>query len=323
MVDIHHIAADGISMKILVREFMALYNGQELPELRIQYKDFSQWQNNPARSRHLEEQEKYWLKEFAGEIPVLDLPLDFVRPAVKSVAGSAVVFEIGSTETTALRTLALDEGVTLYMVLLTLYYILLARISRQQDIVIGTSIAGREHTDLEPLIGMFINTLALRNKPEPGKTFKTFFREVSKNTLEAFKNQDYPFEDLVEKTAPGRDASKNPLFDVRFSFHNESETEGIAEIEIPGLTLKPHQQANLTSKSDITLHGTEIGNRLLFSFEYCTKLFKESTMQLLVKYFKEITAGVIKNINIKLKDIEVSHDLISVEPGISPIDLEF
>ena len=155
--DMHHIISDGISVSVLIREFTDLYEGASLPELRIQYKDFAVWQNERLQSEDLKRQEAYWLDAFAGEIPVLDWPTDYVRPPVQSFDGDRVTFDTGKELMQELHKLAAESGTTLYMVLLAAYNVLMAKYSGQEDIIIGSPIAGRPHADVERTIGMFVN----------------------------------------------------------------------------------------------------------------------------------------------------------------------
>ena len=170
-VDKHHIVTDGVSHQIFLKEIAALYAGIQLSQPQLQYKDYAEWQNNPRQQAALEKQQKYWLEQFDDEVPVLNLPADFPRPAMQSFAGNTFGFEMGMEETKALKNLSVKEEVTLYTVLLALFNVLLAKLSGQEDIVIGTPTAGRRHADLEQIIGMFVNTLALRNFPVGRKTF--------------------------------------------------------------------------------------------------------------------------------------------------------
>ncbi|MDQ1352204.1 MAG: tyrocidine synthetase, partial [Acidobacteriota bacterium] len=220
MVDMHHIISDGVSVEIMINDFIALYRGAELPAVRVQYKDYAEWQRREKQAEHLLEQEEYWKKEFAGEIPVLELPTDYRRPEVQSFEGNSLNFEMGREIAGALKTLALEAGSTLYMALIALYSTFLTKISGLEDIVIGTPVAGRRHADLEKIIGMFVNTLALRNYPSGEKKFIDFLKEVKKKTLDALENQDYQYEDLVEELAITRDAGRNPLFDALLVLQN-------------------------------------------------------------------------------------------------------
>ncbi|MDQ1350574.1 MAG: hypothetical protein QG657_876, partial [Acidobacteriota bacterium] len=258
MTDMHHIISDGVSVQVLVRDFGALFAGIELEPLRLQYKDFSQWQNNEKEQAAIKQQGIYWREQLDGEIPLLNLPIDFPRPAVQSFAGNETRFEISPDVTAALINLALENGTTLYMVLLSIYNVLLAKLSGQEDIIVGTAVAGRKHADLEQIIGMFVNTLPLRNFPDGDRTFTDFLAEVKQRTLDAFANQDYPYEALVEELAPERDAGRNPLFDVVFALQNTARLE----LNIPGLELEAYEDENIMpiSKFDLTLQAIETGN---------------------------------------------------------------
>ncbi|MCP4158385.1 MAG: amino acid adenylation domain-containing protein, partial [bacterium] len=235
LVDTHHTIADGISRRILTGEFMNLYAGKELLPLKLHYKDYSEWQNQTKEKERAKKQETYWLKQFEGEIPVLNLPTDYPRPAIRTFEGKKLFFRLDEGETDALKSIALAHGATLYMVLLTLFNSFLSKLSGQEDIIIGTPTAGRGHVDLGDIIGMFVNTLGLRNQPHGDKTYEEFLDHVKETTLNAFDNQDYQFEELVETLDISRDASRNPLFDVMFLLQNME----LTKIEIPGLKLKP------------------------------------------------------------------------------------
>ena len=163
--DMHHIISDGVSIKNLIEEFVSLYEGKELPALRVQYKDYAAWQLADMQSERMKQQEAYWLDVFSGEVPVLDMPTDYGRPAARSFEGGQIEFVIGPELTEQLKGLAVKSESTLYMVLLAAYTTMLAKYSGQEDIVVGSPIAGRTHSDLESLIGMFVGTLAIRTKP--------------------------------------------------------------------------------------------------------------------------------------------------------------
>jgi amino acid adenylation domain-containing protein/non-ribosomal peptide synthase protein (TIGR01720 family) len=301
MFDLHHIISDGVSHSILIKDFMALYKREETSPLRIHYKDFSEWRNKEDQKNALEEQKKYWLREFEGEIPVLNIHTDYPRPSVQSFEGNRINFEIDEEKTKALNNLAAAQGTTLYTVLLAAFNLLLAKISGQEDIVIGTPVAGRRHADLEEIIGMFVNTLALRSYPKGEGIFINFLQHVKKNTLEAFENQEYPFEDIVEHVSVNRDVSRNPLFDVMLVLQNMD----FPKVKIPGLELFPYQYKKRISKFDLTLHSTEAGEKLLLAFEYCTKLFKKETIERFIAYFRKIVTSILIEPRIKISDIEI------------------
>ncbi|MCI3198126.1 hypothetical protein GXP75_21260, partial [Bacillus sp. HU-1818] len=167
----------------LIREFGELYAGRKLEPLRIQYKDYAVWQQDFKKGDTYQKQESYWLKQLGGELPVLELPADKPRPAVRSFAGDKISFTLDEEVTSGLNRLARENGSTLYMVLLAAYSALLARLSGQEEIVVGSPIAGRPHEDLEPVLGMFVNTLALRTRPEGGKGFTDYLQEVRQTAL--------------------------------------------------------------------------------------------------------------------------------------------
>jgi amino acid adenylation domain-containing protein len=303
MIDMHHIISDGTSMKVLVKDFMAMYGGKELSPLGIQYKDFSEWQNSKKQKEWIKQQKTYWQNQFENEIPVLNLPTDYSRPVIQHFQGSALHFELDAVHTRELNNYALEQGVTLYMVLLSLYMVFLGKLSSQDDIVVGTPVAGRKHADLEPIIGMFVNTLALRNFPHRQKIFNQFLREIKERTLQAFTHQDYPYEDLVEAVAVNRDPSRNPLFDTMFAMQNIDALQ--LEGEIPGLKLKQYDYETRIAKFDISLYAVESGKNLNFSMEYNTSLFKKETIRRFIGYLNKITSTVLENRDIRIYEIDI------------------
>ncbi len=308
MIDIFHIVTDGTSQVILTKEFMALYAGEELPLLKLKYKDYSEKQQRDAVKEALERQEKFWLQEFSGEIPTLNLPTDYIRPSIQSFEGSRSRFELDEEKTALLNALAQSEGATIFMIILAVLNLFLSKVSGQEDILVGIPIAGRRHPDLEKIIGMFVNTLALRNYPSGEKTFASFLSEVREMTLKAFENQDYQFEDLVEKIVMQRDLSRNPLFDVMFTFQNMLELSAPADVpeeEMGGVKIKPYDLKNRTSKFDLMLNAVEGGGKLFFLVEYCTKLFREETISGFIRYFKQAVSSVLKKPGTRISEIEI------------------
>ncbi|NIM16723.1 MAG: amino acid adenylation domain-containing protein [Candidatus Aminicenantes bacterium] len=320
MVDMHHIVTDGSSMEILVKEFMLLYKGIELPPLNIQYKDYAVWQNSESWREVIMSQEEYWMEEFKNDPPLMDISTDFPRPRGKSFEGNSLEFEIGKEETIKLRVLANRIDATLYIVMLSLFYIFLSKLSGEEDIVVGTPLEGRNHGDLGSVIGMFVNTLVLRNYPVGEKTFYEFLREIKDRVLRAFENQDYQFEDLVERLGIKRDSSRNPLFDVLFAFQNlDEQIEDVSRekmVESFDFGFKPIQ-------FDLILTGVEEGEKLSFIFEYCTKLFEKRTIERYIAYFKDIISTILENNNIKLADITIIRHLSSARAYIPEMAINF
>ncbi|WP_432401626.1 amino acid adenylation domain-containing protein [Wukongibacter sp. M2B1] len=301
MIDMHHIISDGVSTGIVIREFTELYEGRSLPELKIQYKDFSHWQNQLFTSDVIKNQENYWMSMFKGEIPVLDMPLDFQRPPLQSFEGDTIEFRGGKELAQSLKQLTSQTGSTLYMVLLAAYNVLLYKYTRQEDIIVGSPIAGRPHDQLQNIVGMFVNTLAMRNYTRGEKTFEALLKEVKENALKAYENQDYPFEELVDKLNLKRDMSRNPLFDTMFTMQNTDSGES----EVQDLNFNPWEMEERVSKFDISLDALEEKEGILFSLEYCTRLFTKETMERIAKHFINILEVIAENPSVKISEINM------------------
>ncbi|MGO4879184.1 amino acid adenylation domain-containing protein [Pedobacter psychrotolerans] len=301
MMDIHHIITDGVSSGILIRDFMALYNQEHLPDLRLQYKDYSEWQQGETQKNEILVQKDFWLAEFSEPFSALELPYDFSRPMVKNNTGNSIRFEINEPLTASLKSFAESEKVTLFMVMLSAYTILLSKLGNQEDIVVGVPVSGRPHAELEMMMGMFINTLPLRNYPSGEKVYREYLQELKSRTLSSFDHQSYPYESLLDELKVVRDLSHNPLFDVMFSYEN---FESI-DLQIPGLQLKSHSLNHPISKFDLTLMVNEKNDKLYLTLEYSTELFAEKTITRFIDYFKNIVSGIIANPEKCLSEIEM------------------
>ncbi|MCK4258836.1 MAG: amino acid adenylation domain-containing protein [Halanaerobiales bacterium] len=310
--DMHHIISDGVSTGILIDEFSKLYKGENLPELRVQYKDYSVWQWKMLKTDELKKQEEYWLAWFKGEVPVLKLPTDYLRPEVQSFEGKSIDFKIDEELAEQIRDFSRENDVTLYMVLLAAYNVLLYKYAGQKDILIGSPVAGRIHADSENIIGMFVNTLVMRNHPDETKTFYQLLLGVKENALKAYENQDYPFDDLVEKLDLRRELNRNPLFDTMFAYQNMN----IKEIQIGDLKLYPYHFEHRIAKFDLFLTIVESGKTMDLILEYSTALFKQSTVQKMAERYIEILEQIIENRNILLKDVNIAHKLISLKVNV-------
>jgi fengycin family lipopeptide synthetase D len=314
----HHIISDAASHEILVKDFMSLREGKELPVLRLQYKDYSQWQNSERHPAVRQRQEDYWLKAFSGKLPVLNLPSDYPRPPVQSFEGDIYYFKVAGEETASLRKLASKQGATMQIILLAIFYILIARISGQEDIIIGTSVIGRRHPDLENIPGVFTNTLALRNHPSGEKTFLEFLKEVKESSLNAYENQDYPFENLVKKVAPDRDISRNPLFDIMFEIRENPEKDaGLPEQPAREPDIPAYQQGDITAKFDLDWIGFESEQDLSFSVTYCSKLFARESIELMADEFLTLIGSVINNTQSRIKDLDYT---ASIEKELNKVE---
>jgi hypothetical protein len=322
LVDLHHIIADGISMDLIIKDFSALYYHHEQPSLRLQYRDFARWENSKDR-REMKKQEAYWLKIFAGENLPLKLPADYSEPAAKSYEANAFNFEIGEKQTRAIQAIMKNNNATMYMVLLTLYNILLAKLSDREDIVVGTPVSGRGHPDLNDIVGMLVNTLALKNIINLKSNFRETLKQIKQNYLDAFDNQDLQFDDLVDKLALPRTGSNHPLFNVVFSHRDQPDREIHREITE---VLRPdnlNKYIKLQSEVDMMWLTTRIGNRILFHIEYDSRLFKEETIARFVDYFEVIVSDVIEDEQVRLNAIILPHDLLTAEANIQDAGFKF
>ena len=304
LLDTHHIISDGVSEGILKNEFARLYNGEELPELRLNYKDYSEWQNRLAASGQLKSQEEYWMNSFEAEIPVLDLPIDYPRPGEQEFEGDILTFFLEKEMTLRLNQLVKDTGATLFIGLLAMYNVLLHKYTRQEDIVVGSIVAGRDRADMENIVGFFAKTLPLRNYPAADKPFSLFLNEVKDNTLKAFQNQEYSFSQLVEKLALKKDRTRNPVFDTAFILQDTRLTlaekkEGAVDFKSTFLAYE-----NKTARFDLTLEAIEFKDEIIFAFQYRTRLFKPETIQLMKERFLVLVENILNNREAKLKDLD-------------------
>ncbi|WP_313563640.1 amino acid adenylation domain-containing protein, partial [Ruminiclostridium cellobioparum] len=304
--DMHHIVCDGLSVDILMNEFIELYKGKNLDELRIQYKDFAVWQNKLFETDLIQQQEKYWLNMFSDEIPSLNMPLDYPRPLVQSFEGNTIRFEAGKELTNGLKRVAEGSRTTLYVLLLAIYNILLSKYSSQDEIIVGSPTAGRPHSDAENMIGMFVNTLALKNCVSGEMRFTEFLYSVKDNVLNAFDNQDVQFEKLLDLLNVYRDLGRNPLFDVVFQLRNFEPRE--KEKEIGDMRVYPFGFDNNTAKFDISLSAYEGAENIFFSMDYCIKLFKEETIQNMIKHFINIMKQVVERPDNRISEIQLVTD---------------
>nr|AXN93627.1 PuwA [Symplocastrum muelleri NIVA-CYA 644] len=294
---IHHIVADGWSMGILIQELSALYpafcagSPSPLPELPIQYADFSVWQRQWLSGKVLETKLNYWRQKLAGATPLLELPTDRLRPTVETFRGGCLPFNFNSSLTQELVTLSQQLGTTLFMTLQAAFVTLLYRYSDQEDILIGTPIANRNRTEIEPLIGFFVNTLVLRNNLKGNPTFKELLAQVRQVALEAYEHQDVPFEQIVEALQPERSLDHNPLFQVMFVLQNAPQ----GNLELPGLTLIPWDAGTVTAKRDLTLTLVEDEQALMGSWEYNSDLFDETTILQMADHFETLLSAIVAN----------------------------
>jgi amino acid adenylation domain-containing protein len=303
LVTLHHICSDGWSLVLFFQELSALYGalsqGQKSPldELSIQYADYASWQREWLQGDVLNKQLSYWKEKLAGELPILDLPTDRARPAVQTYPGARVSLTLSEHLTSSLITLSRRQGATLFMTLLAAFKVLLYRHTGQDDIIVGSPIANRPQTETEKLIGYFLNNLALRTDLSGNPSFKELLARVRRTALDAYANQDVPFERLIEELKPQRDLSRTTIFQVYFNLFNFAD-----EIKVPGSTTRglsffeawSESDENL-SKFDLTLYAGVDEGQLKLAFVYNTDLFDEASINELLQNFRVLLETVVEH----------------------------
>jgi len=292
--NLHHIIADGWSMGVFVREFAEFYYalsaGKDAGKapLAIQYVDYVAWQNEQLASGALDKQEQYWLNTLSKPLPVLELPLDSDRPAQQTYEGRSLRWHLDTDLLKRAHALAKQEDASLFMVLLAAYNLLLHRLTGDEDIIVGTPIAGRTNSLLEPLIGHFVNTLAIRTRFDGPSNFRDLLKQVKERSMEAFENQSYPFDLLTEKINPERDLSRSPIFSAMFTLHNSP-----LDLRFPGLEVSIDEFERGTSKFDMELVVVENEQGLDLTFEYNTGLLREETVSNWAQQFEMLLTAVL------------------------------
>jgi acyl carrier protein len=288
VLDMHHFISDGVSYTIFLKEFTALYKGEELEEQALQYRDYSVWQTSEIYQQAVARERSWWLQQFNGGVTMLDLPLDYSRPAVFNYTGNVIDFLLSEGDVSSLRKIAEEDGATLFMGLLSIYSILLGKLTGQEDVVIGTPASGRNHADLESIMGVFMNTLVIRTRPYGAISYREFLKQLKSNTLAVFDQQAYPYELLIKDLNMERDTSRNPLFDVFITYDSLQET-----LELPGLTLSPFHTRSTATQFDLTLNANERNGGISLNFVYSTGLFKQETIERFIGYFQQIVSAII------------------------------
>jgi len=290
LLDTHHIVFDGMSMSVFADEFSRLYSGGLLEPVGRQYKDYSEW----ILKRDMELYKKYWMEIFEGDIPVLDMTYDYQCDAMNSEDGGVCSYVISELLTSEIKKAAVNWDVTEYMLLLSAVMIVLSRYSRQDDIVVGTPTAGRTHRDTENMLGMFVNTIALRAHPSAGKKYSEFLSEIKDICIKSYENQDYPFEELVDNLGLGCKKNQNPLFDVMFVLQNNEKPC----FDFSGIIGEMCEISNNIAKFDLTFNFSYNENQnYVLSCEYKTSRFDKASIEKLIEHTVSI-----------LEEICVSYD---------------
>lgn len=302
--DVHHIIMDGSSLRILINELINLYNGKSIKfDSTIQYKDYSEWQNALLESPLIIKQKEYWMKKLQGELPILNIRTDYHRGVFQSFEGNTLFYKIEKRTYDDLCTLSSNYNVSMYTLLISGLAILLSKYSGQNDILIGSPVAGRNNINLKKAIGVFINTVVIRANPQKDLTLKEFIKSVSNTVNEALENQDYPFENLLNNLELSREMGRNPIFDICLIYQNMS----FQKNDFQGTKSSVLKLDTGVSKFDITFkfEPDEKTNSLMLSVEYSTKLFCINTIENMVKHYLYILNIISSCQNSKLKDIKL------------------
>ena len=297
MLTMHHIVSDGWSSRVMMREVGSLYESfvqghpSPLGELQTQYVDYAAWQKDWLNGEVLQRQVNYWKQQLTGAPEVLDLPTDKPRPALRSYLGARQLLRVPIDVTESLERLSRRQGVTLYMVLLSAFKTLLYRYSGQNDILVGSAVAGRTRLEIEPLIGFFVNTLVLRTELNAESTFEELLEQMREIVLQAHAHQELPFEKLVEELQPERSLSHAPLFQVMVTLDN---TPG-ARLELPGLRMQMLTSDSTTAKFDLTLGLTQTEDGMVGSIQYNRDLFEAVTIQRMVIHYQHLLREVVND----------------------------
>jgi amino acid adenylation domain-containing protein len=294
----HHIVSDAWSLGVLVREVVALYSAfaakqpDPLPPLSIQYGDYAAWQREWLSGDALDKQIEFWRQHLGGAPALLELPTDRPRPPVQSFAGGTYSFMLPADLVQGLHELSQRHETTLFMTLLSAWAVLLGRLSGQSDVVIGTPVANRQHVDVEPLIGFFVNTLALRVRLEDGSDTAALLARVKQDFLEAYNYQDVPFEQIVEALQPQRNLSHSPVFQVMLSLDNTPRQQALA---LPDMVVEPVAAATATAHFDLSLSLSGSGDALAANLDYASDLFDAGTIERWAGHFQMLLRAMVRD----------------------------
>lgn len=305
----HHIISDGISLDILVRDFLTVYDAcsqnkqNPLSPLRIHYKDYAAWHNAQISDDNVKNHSDYWKKQLGGELPLLQLPVSFPRPEIRTTHGKVISWSLDNTTAEGLREMAASNTSSLFIVIQATLIALLYRYTRQTDIIIGSPVSGRDHADLADQIGYYLNTLALRTRFEADDSFQMLHKRVKDITAKAFEHQMYPFDLIVSDLELKWDRSRNTLFDVGFNLNRREDLQpdasnAFSAIEVSGLNIE-----FATAKADMWFNANESKDGMWFTIEYNTDLFSHAFMEALVRDYQLLLKKIIENPAIQLNEL--------------------
>lgn len=313
--DLHHIICDGTSIQIMISDLSKIYNGQQLIPLELTYKDYAAWQVEKEKKQNYREHEAYWLEEFRTPPEILKFPADYIRPEIRSDEGAIYNFIIPKTVQELLHKAAKETGNTLFMLMLGALNITLSKYCHQEEITVGTAVAGRTNPSLESLVGAFINTLALKSKVDNRQYLDAYMAEVKETVLNAFEHQEYPFDELVEKVGVAQDASRAPFIEVLFLLQNMKNERLVlkdADIEV-------HSYKKITTKFDLSFEAVETEEGIRVKVEYSNVILKESTVRRFAEYWIHMMEQITQYPNKQIQEFYLYEE--EMEDGFSERDL--
>ena len=311
IVVMHHIVCDGWSTEVLLKDLVSLYRSYgaagaaALEELPLQYADFAHWQQQWLTGTPAAQQLAYWRNRLHAA-PPLQLPTDRVRPAVQSHRGASLPVMVDAALSGALRAFAIQQGLTLFMLLYAAWAILLSRLSGQEDISVGAPVAGRQRSELHPLVGLFVNTLVLRAHVQGELTLDAFLQQVKELTLGAYTHQDLPFEKVVEALQPQRTLSHHPLFQVAFAWQS-TPRQGL---ELPGLTVRREPARDEPAMFDLLLTLAEEGREITGALNFATTLFNPATVERWIDSYLTLLREITGDTQRRLCDLRLLPDAL-------------
>lgn len=313
LLDTHHIVSDNASLRIMLTEIALLYQGVKLPALKLQSKDYAVWQQKFIKTKGFKNMENHWKEKFSGKVSLIQMPTDYPRPKIQRYEGEGLCFHLEKQLLQKIKKLEQQSSATMYMILLAVLNVLLSNYTQQEEITIASPGAGRDHSGLENIVGLFINLLPMRNYPQPHKTFSGFLNEVKENALAAYENQAYPFGKIIENLAIQKDYSRNPLNDIELIMVNPDMPAAACQ----ELRFIPYNYKTRTVMVDMILSVSQSAGKISINLAYSTSLFKRETMERFIRSFKQALQAVGENKDILLKDIPIANPLEEAQPSFN------
>lgn len=305
-ISMHHIISDGSSMQILLNEFCKIYNEEELPKNKFTYRDFINYENYFRGSDTFNKNKEFWLNEFSDEIPTLNMPTNFSRPASFTYNGATFTTCIDKNLTDKINSLCKNQQVTPYIFLLSVYYILLYKYTGQNSIVIGSPMANRDILEFSNIIGMFVNTIPIKTNIHSNQiTFSSFLNEVKEKVLNCLVHGNYPFDELVKNLNLTRDMSRHPIFDTMFTY----QSQGMQDLTLGNIKTQYYTPDTNISKFDLSLEIIPKVNFYTFNIEYCTDLFTKDFIEQLSEHYLCLIKNILNNLNTKICNL----DMLSIQ----------